>query len=141
MTDAEAREYGIAALEALATELEGAIVHSRELDAHEYIDRMRTAASRLDDERGEEDVALRLVVLEEAVVELGQRIDFVTGRLIGGPPAAGPVLLDGQELDRDERRTLILENIQRRRRDEDSQPFRQSQSNSPGIAGFRQSFD
>ncbi|HEY8775790.1 MAG TPA: hypothetical protein VIM33_04830 [Gaiellaceae bacterium] len=122
MTDAEARDYAVAALEGFARELEEAWQTPRELSIVDYIERMRTAAGRLDFERLGED---RLSVLELAIASLTERVDFLTGRILGGAPTVGAVLLDGEELDREERRELTLANIERRQQGLDSRTFRQ----------------
>jgi hypothetical protein len=102
--DAEAREYAIDALGAIAGEL-----HSGEFAgwpaAGDLADRVLAAAERLRDERDGQtfgqaldelvaDVDGRLARLEETVDALGRRV-------IGGPPPAGVVPVDGPELDRE----------------------------------------
>lgn len=114
MNDAEARDYAIRAFEGFARELEGALVHSRELDAGDFIDRMRTVAGRLDSERLEADRIAELADVVDGLVELTgrleERVDYLGRRVLGGVPRGGLVVA-GPTYDA----ALIVENVRRAR--------------------------
>jgi len=123
VNDLEAREYAIAALGAIAGELrpfrpdDDRIAVQRRLAG--LADRVLEAAHRLNEERDELDLAdvaaavvqnvdERLERLERGELDVAERlgrleehVDAIGRRVIGGPPAAGIVPLDGEELDRD----------------------------------------
>ena len=106
MNDLEARRYAIAALGAIAGELRGwPTVAERERWANGLADRCLEAAHRLNEERDELELAdVAAAVIENLDGRLGrleEHVDAIGRRVIGGPPAAGIVPLDGDELDRD----------------------------------------
>jgi hypothetical protein len=96
VNDAEARDYSIQAFGEIAAELR----FWRDPRSSSLADRCLAAAERLRDEQPVEledvlnDFERRLVGLEETVDALGRRV-------IGGPPPAGVVPVDGPELERE----------------------------------------
>ncbi len=121
MHDADAREYAIAALEGFATELDALNDDTGpSFDLDGFIGRMRTVAGRLQGERDFDDSdpvdvvrraifvvadrqanhGARLLELGTQLLELEMTIAAIGTRVLGGPPAAGFVPVDGEELER-----------------------------------------